>query len=134
MHFTSLNLNNNINGNQKLKFPTSKLNLSLSLRVYYLLLAEGYERMFTSDVPTKLYAFLFSPIHTILPINPNLPDINKIMPRDEYKSWISLYAVFSSLPLIPHSQTPIYPSAPYSHTHSLHATSQTISHTYIYIQ
>jgi len=39
-----------------------------------------------------------------------------------------LYAIFSSLSIIPHTQAPIYPSTPYSHTPPLHATSQIISH------
>jgi hypothetical protein len=53
-----------------------------------LLTAHGREResIYIRSTHKTLYAFLFSPIHTILPINPTLLDFNKIRTSNEYKS------------------------------------------------
>jgi hypothetical protein len=124
---SALHFNNNVNGHQKYKVRTINVNIAFSL--CYLLLTEGKGSPFTSDLPTKLCMHFSSPPFTqYCPSIPPSLTSTKIYPVISINHEATLYAIFSNLPLIPHSQAPIYSSAPYSHTPPLHVTSQTISH------
>ena len=100
---------------KNIKSRPLKFNLSFTLG--YLLLAEGDGVVFTSDLPTKV-CMHFSPPPFIQYCPSILPPLTwtKLYLIITTNNEAPLYAIFSSLPPIPHSQPPIYPSAPNSHT------------------
>jgi hypothetical protein len=129
---SALHFNNTESGNQKYKVRSININLAVSL--CYLLLKEVEGSPFTSGLPTKLCMHFISPpfIEYCPSVLPSLTS-TKLYPVMSTDHEAALYAIFSSLPPIPHSRSPIYSPSHYSHTlHSMSHYTHTHTHTHTY--